>query len=65
MAKKGTKIKDLARELRVTSRALIDRCRELEIGAQNSITKLNPRDEARLRENFSKVAEPDGKPANQ
>lgn len=40
MAKKGITIKLLARELGITSKELITRCREASIPAQNSITKL-------------------------
>ncbi len=41
MSKKGLKIKELAQELGITSRALIEKCRESGIPAQNSITKLS------------------------
>ena len=41
MPKKGLKIKELAQELGITSRTLIDKCRESGIPAQNSITKLS------------------------
>lgn len=40
MAKKGTKIKQLARELGITSRELITRCREEGMPVQNSVTKI-------------------------
>ncbi|MBI1827586.1 MAG: translation initiation factor IF-2 N-terminal domain-containing protein [Planctomycetes bacterium] len=43
MAKKGVKIKDLAKELDVTSRVLIDRCRANGMPVQNSITKIDDR----------------------
>ena len=43
MAKKGIKVKDLARELRITSRVLIDRCRAQGRSVQNRISKL-PKD---------------------
>jgi hypothetical protein len=49
MAKKGVSIKELARELGLTSRQLIDRCRQAGIPAQNSITKLNVEAERRVR----------------
>lgn len=52
MAKKGIKIKDLAAELGVTSRELIDRCREDGLDVQNSITKLAPEAERRARNLF-------------
>jgi len=42
MAKKGVKIKELARELHVTSRVLLDRCRAEGIHVQNSVTRLPP-----------------------
>jgi hypothetical protein len=42
MAKPGLKVKELAQELGVTSRALIDRCRENGLAVQNSITRLDP-----------------------
>ena len=49
MAKKGIRVKDLARELGVTSREVIDRCRAEGLAAQNSITKLNVECERRVR----------------
>ncbi len=49
MAKKGIKVKELARELGVTSRQLIDRCRAEGFPVQNSITKLNPELERTIR----------------
>lgn len=48
----GIKIKELARQLGVTSRQLIDRCRENGIHAQNSITRIDPRDLPRVRALF-------------
>lgn len=42
MAKKGIKVVDLARELGLTSRQLIDRCRAEGLWVQNSITRLPP-----------------------
>jgi hypothetical protein len=53
MAKKGIKVKDLARELGVTSREVIDRCRAEGMAVQNSITKLNVDRERRVREWFA------------
>ncbi len=53
MAKKGIKIKDLARELGLTSRQLIDRCRAEGFPVQNSITKLNPQLERTVRSWFA------------
>ena len=49
MAKKGIKIKDLAKDLGLTSRSLIDRCRAEGVPIQNSITKLDRATEARVR----------------
>jgi len=48
----GINIKDLARELSVTSRQLIDRCRAEGIPVQNSITKLSPEVADRVRNWF-------------
>ena len=52
MAKKGIKVKDIARELGLTSRQLIDRCRAEGIHVQNSITKLIPESERIVRSWF-------------
>lgn len=52
MPKKGLKIKELAEELGVTSRSLIDKCRESGIPAQNSITKLSEAQAAQARRLF-------------
>ena len=52
MAKKGIKIKDLAKELSVTSRAIIDRCRAEGIPVQNSVTRLSPEVERSVRQWF-------------
>lgn len=52
MPKKGVKIKELAQELGVTSRVLIDKCREAGIPAQNSITKLSETHAASARALF-------------
>lgn len=40
MAKKGPKVKELAKELGVTSRQVIDRCRAEGIPVQNSVARL-------------------------
>ena len=56
MAKKGIKVKDIARELGLTSRQLIDRCRAEGIHVQNSITKLNPELERTIRGWFASAA---------
>ncbi|MGB0715444.1 MAG: hypothetical protein ACPGXK_06175 [Phycisphaerae bacterium] len=42
MRKKGPRIRDLAREMGVTSKTLMLRCREEGIFAQNSITRVEP-----------------------
>lgn len=56
MAKKGIKVKELAKELGQTSRQLIDRCRAEGIHVQNSITKLNPESERTVRSWFARAA---------
>jgi len=53
MRKDAIKIKDLARELGVPSRVLIDRCRAEGISVQNSITKLTPAQAERVRAWFA------------
>jgi hypothetical protein len=55
MPKKGLKIKELAQELGVTSRKLIDKCRESGIPAQNSITKLTDVQAAQARALFRSI----------
>jgi len=60
MTKKGVKIKELARELGVTSRTLIDKCREAGIPAQNSITKLSDQHADQARSWFRSERSPDG-----
>ncbi len=55
MPRKGMKLKDLARELGVTSRTLIIRCRAEGLFVQNSITKLSPPDADRIRTWFRPV----------
>ena len=49
MAKKGAKIKELAKELGVTSRDLISRCREKGLPVQNSVTRVPPEVEHTIR----------------
>jgi phage antirepressor YoqD-like protein len=56
VAKKGIKVKDIARELGLTSRQLIDHCRAEGIHVQNSITKLNPELERTIRGWFARAA---------
>jgi len=53
MAKKGVSVKQLARELGLTSRQVIDRCRAEGLAVQNSITKLDRDDEQRVRTWFT------------
>ncbi len=50
MAKKGINIKQLARELGVTSRQVLDRCREAGVTVQNSVTKLSADRERTIRQ---------------
>ncbi len=52
MAKRGIKVKELAKELGITSRELIERCRTGGVPVQNSVTKLQPEAERRVREWF-------------
>lgn len=42
MPKRGPKVRELAEELGVTSRELIDRCRAEGLKLQNSITRIKP-----------------------
>ena len=53
MAKKGTKVKELAAELGVTSHAIIARCRAEGCAVQNSITRLKPELERSVRAWFA------------
>ena len=53
MAKKGTKVKELAAELGVTSHAIIARCRAEGFAVQNSITRLKPDLEQSVRAWFA------------
>lgn len=62
MAKKDVKVKDLAKELGVTSRDIIDRCRAEGIQVQNSITKLPPERARLVRSWFSAKAQRDPVP---
>jgi hypothetical protein len=52
MPKMGIKVKTLAKELGVTSRAIIDRCRAEGIPVQNSLTKLDRATEQSVRKWF-------------
>ncbi|MCH7632680.1 MAG: translation initiation factor IF-2 N-terminal domain-containing protein [Planctomycetes bacterium] len=52
MVKRGIKVKELAKELGITSRELIERCRTSGVPVQNSVTKLQPEAERRVREWF-------------
>ena len=61
MAKKGIKVKELARQLGVTSRELIERCRAEGAAVQNSITRLDREMELRMRAWYGGKSEnPDG-----
>ena len=51
--KKGIKVKELAKEVGLTSRELIDRCRAEGVPVQNSITKLNRNTELKVRAWFN------------
>jgi hypothetical protein len=57
MAKKGIKVKELAQELGVTSREVIDKCRAEGMLIQNSITKLDVEAEKRARALFARTAD--------
>ncbi len=57
MAKKGVKVKELARELGVTSRELITRCRAEGLFVQNSITRLDADQVTRIRSWFTPTDE--------
>ncbi|HNQ23312.1 MAG TPA: hypothetical protein PKK06_09490 [Phycisphaerae bacterium] len=56
MGKKGIKIEDLARELGLTARQLMERCRAEGLAVQNSITKLRADQERRVRSWFVRDA---------
>ena len=49
MPKRRIKLKDLAHELGLTSRELLDRCRAEGVNVQNSITKLRIEQERLVR----------------
>lgn len=53
MAKKGIKIKQLARELGLTSRELIGRCRAEGLAVQNSVTRITVEMERAIRAWFA------------
>ena len=59
MAKKGVKVKELARELGVTSRRIIDRCREGGVWVQNSASRIAPDKMTLVRSWFSAASPPD------
>ena len=50
MSKQWIKVKALARELGVTSRTIIDRCRAEGYTVQNSVSRLHPDVEHKVRE---------------
>ncbi len=52
MPKPGTKVRDLAKELGVTSRELIDRCRADGLAVQNRISRLNADQVRSIRKAF-------------
>ncbi len=56
---KGVKVKELAVELRVTSRVIIDRCRAEGWTVQNSITRLDPQRADTVRRWFNDAVEND------
>lgn len=64
MAKKGIKVRDLARELSVTPRNLIDRCRRSGMAVQNGITKLSPDQVHSIRAWFSDPSPGDDMPTH-
>jgi hypothetical protein len=49
MAKPGIKVRELAKELGVTSRSIVNRCRDEGLPVQNGLTRLNPAIEAAVR----------------
>ncbi|MCP4590946.1 MAG: hypothetical protein GY842_09380 [bacterium] len=57
MAKKGIKVKELARELGVTARTIVARCRAEELPVQNSLTRLKPDLERTVRAWFADATE--------
>ena len=61
MSKRWMKVKELSIELGVTSRAIVDRCREGGFTVQNSVTRLRPDIERAVREWFR---EDDGEAAD-
>lgn len=54
MAQKRIKVKELAQELGLTARQLLERCRAEGIAVQNSITKLRPHTVVVVRSWFRK-----------
>lgn len=52
MSETRMKIKELARNLGVSSRQLIERCKAEGLHVQNSVTKLRPNDVRRVRSWF-------------
>jgi len=54
MAKQGVSVKELAKELGLTSQQVLDRCRIEGVAVQNSITKLSARQEQAVRAWFRK-----------
>ncbi|MCK4658992.1 MAG: translation initiation factor IF-2 N-terminal domain-containing protein [Phycisphaerae bacterium] len=58
MAKKGINVKDLAKELGITSRDIVSRCRAEGFPVQNSITRLTPEVERNVRAWFPPIGTP-------
>ena len=58
MAKKGIKVKQLATELGVTSRQIINRCRVEGLPVQNSVTRLSAAAEQFVRGAFARKRVP-------
>lgn len=57
MPKNGIKIKELAKEIGITSRELINRCRVEGVPVQNSITRMKPDIEKQIRSWFENSSE--------
>jgi len=57
--KKGIRIKEIARELGLTPRELLDRCRAEGLAVQNSITKVMPEQERKIRSWYTPALPPE------
>lgn len=62
MAGKGPKVKELARELGVSARLVITRCRAEGLAVQNRITRLQPEWERLVRAWFAEPGAPESDP---